>query len=206
MKLKLIFFAIVVVLVLVGYSTYRQYSTLHAISSYDSCAAAKGSVLQTTYPATCITLTGNKFSQWVKYENNIGKYTFDYPSSWKYLPDKREVWDGIIIGDGDNKNNLVSSVQISIVNSLNFYVPWSGKKEIILTKKNLGQYNLLGDTPANTEVDKKPASITRSIHNNNVTTNIAVLDNNRIVSISIFTPYELLDLHDQILSTFKFTN
>ena len=204
MKLKLFIFVILILISAVAYKTYADYSALKSIDSYDSCVTAKGSVIQESYPPTCVTRLGNRFSQWTKYENYIGKYTFYYPSSWKYVPDKREVWDGIIIGDGDSKATLLSSVQVSIVNSLNFYVPWSGKKDIFLTEKNLGQYVLLGDTPANTAINQKPAVIKQSINDNNATTNIAVLDNDRIILITIFTPKELSDLHNQILSIFQF--
>ena len=206
MKLKFLLASIFVLICFVAYQKYSDYSTLKSIDSYDSCATAKGSIIQESYPATCITLLGNRFSQWTKYENLIGKYTFDYPSNWEYIPDKREIWNDIIVGDGDNKDSLKSFIQVSIINSLNFYVPWSSKKEIKLNKNNLGQYILLGDTPANTEIDHMPAAIKKTINDSGMTTNIAILDNSRIVSIQIFTATELQNLHDQIISSFKFTD
>lgn len=206
MKIKIFIATIFVLTAFVAYQKYIEYSSLKSIDSYDSCIAAKGSIIQESYPSTCVTLLGTRFSQWTKYENIIGKYTFDYPSSWKYIPDKREIWNDVMVGDGVSKDKLISFIQVSIVNSLNFYVPWSGKKEIMLNENNLGQYILLGDNPANTEIDHKPAAIKKSVNENGATTNIAILDNTRIISIVIFTPAELQNLHDKILSTFVFRN
>lgn len=212
MKLKLLIIIIVVaILSLVAYQKYSEYSALKSIDSYESCTFAKGSVIQESYPTTCVTRLGIKFTTnmvqyWSHYQNDRAKYAFDYPASWQYIPDTRDVWNDIIIGNGNGKDSLTSFVQVNINNSLNFYIPWSGKKEIILSKNNLGQYLYLGNTPASMEVDGRPAVIKKTAEHQGATTEVAVLDKDRIFSIQIFTPTDLQDLHDQILSTFKFTD
>lgn len=63
MKLKLLIVAIVATLALVGFKTYRDTAALKAINSYESCLSAKGSLLQESYPATCVTRIGTHFTQ-----------------------------------------------------------------------------------------------------------------------------------------------
>ncbi|PIS17913.1 hypothetical protein COT54_02200 [Candidatus Collierbacteria bacterium CG09_land_8_20_14_0_10_46_12] len=64
MKLKLLVITIIVsLLAFVVYQKYTEYSSLRSIDSYESCAATKGSVIQESYPATCITRLGIHFTQ-----------------------------------------------------------------------------------------------------------------------------------------------
>lgn len=63
MKLKLLIASILIVLGLVAYKQYRDFSDLKSINSYEACATTKGSVIQTTYPSTCITRIGTHFTQ-----------------------------------------------------------------------------------------------------------------------------------------------
>ena len=65
MKLKLFFLSILTLLSLVGYQKYSEYSALKSINSYESCVAAKGSTIQESYPSTCITRLGTRFTQLV---------------------------------------------------------------------------------------------------------------------------------------------
>jgi hypothetical protein len=91
MKLKLFLVSIIALLSLVAYQKYAEYSALKSIDSYESCSTAKGSVIQESYPATCITRLGTRFTQpapsfdvsnWKTYINSKYKFTFRYPTDW----------------------------------------------------------------------------------------------------------------------------
>lgn len=87
MKLKLLVVSILALLSLVAYQKYSEYSALKSINSYESCASAKGSTIQESYPATCVTRLGSRFTQVIDqlttktYTNSVMKVSFDYPSS-----------------------------------------------------------------------------------------------------------------------------
>ena len=61
MKLKLFFLSIIVLLSLVAYQKYSEYSALKSIDSYESCLAVKGSRTQNSYPPNCVTKLGTQF-------------------------------------------------------------------------------------------------------------------------------------------------
>lgn len=72
-------------------------SPKQTISTYDDCLDAKGSTVQESYPATCVTSDGTRFTQpltdeekqnlqppdftfsWKTYVDSSGKFTFKYP-------------------------------------------------------------------------------------------------------------------------------
>ncbi len=94
MKFKLFLISIFVLICFVAYQKFIEYSSLKSIDSYESCAAAKGSLIQESYPATCTTLLGNRFRQqiipqaistqdWKIYLNNKYGFSFQYPEKWK---------------------------------------------------------------------------------------------------------------------------
>ena len=82
MKLKIFIVSIIVLLTLVAYKTYTETKTLKSINSYESCVAAKGSEIQTSYPATCITRLGSQFAQPInsqKYQEYTSKkYSYSF--------------------------------------------------------------------------------------------------------------------------------
>ena len=85
MKLKLFFLSILVLILFVAYQKYTEYSSLKSINSYDSCITAKGSIIQESYPATCITRLSTRFTQPIftqKYFNSIYGFSFEYPSNF----------------------------------------------------------------------------------------------------------------------------
>lgn len=61
MQTKLFFVAILAFISIVAYQKYSEYSALKSVNSYESCVAAKGSIIQESYPSTCITRLGNRF-------------------------------------------------------------------------------------------------------------------------------------------------
>ena len=89
MKLKLFLTSIFILLSLVAYKTYRDTVALKSIDSYESCIASKGSLIQESYPATCITRLGTRFPEpiknsqiddsWKIFVNITKHYTFLYP-------------------------------------------------------------------------------------------------------------------------------
>lgn len=86
MKLKLFLFGIFTLLSLVAYQQYRDFAAIKSISSYESCAAAKESRIQESYPATCVTRLGTKFSYETfleTYMNQDYSYSIDFPADWR---------------------------------------------------------------------------------------------------------------------------
>jgi len=82
MKLKLFLISILVLLSLVGYKTYTETKALKSINSYESCVAAKGSLIQESYPSTCITRLGTRFSQPLSLDNSpLPPNTYDFCGS-----------------------------------------------------------------------------------------------------------------------------
>ena len=63
MNTKVMFLAILAAVVLIGLKSYRETLTLKSINSYESCIAAQGSRIQESYPATCVTSLGARFTQ-----------------------------------------------------------------------------------------------------------------------------------------------
>ena len=88
MKLKLLVFVVVVALLsLVAYQKYTEYSLLRSIDSYESCATAKGSVIQESYPATCVTRLGSHFTKPLTLAQQLSAISPDSTSSWKTYRD-----------------------------------------------------------------------------------------------------------------------
>lgn len=95
MKLKLLGFGIIsLILLTIGYQKYSEYQSLRSIKNYDECVVAKGSIIQESYPATCITSVGSRFTEqlstknvtngWSIYQNRDHYFSFEYPEGWKY--------------------------------------------------------------------------------------------------------------------------
>lgn len=95
MKLKVIgYCTVALILLIVGYQKYSEYQSLRLINNYDECVAAKGSVIQESFPSTCITNIGTHFTEqltiknvtnrWNIYHNRDRYFSFEYPEEWKY--------------------------------------------------------------------------------------------------------------------------
>lgn len=63
MKLKVLALFILAVLFLVASATYSHYRALRLINTYEACVKAKGSVIQESYPSTCVTSLGARFPE-----------------------------------------------------------------------------------------------------------------------------------------------
>lgn len=98
MKLKLFLISIFIFLSLVGYQKYAEISALKSIDSYESCVSATGSTIQESYPATCVTRLGKRYteptpmpvmntSDWKTYTHPKYSFTFQYPPDWKVVED-----------------------------------------------------------------------------------------------------------------------
>jgi hypothetical protein len=105
MKLKLFLLSIFALLSLVAYKTYTETKALKSINSYDSCVTAKGSIIQESYPATCVTRLGARFIQpvpsprpyvfpienWNTYVNKSWKIFFKHPPTWKLEESNQQI-------------------------------------------------------------------------------------------------------------------
>ncbi len=93
MKTKLFLAAALFIVGIVGYQKYAELSSLKSIDSYESCVTAKGRVIQESYPATCVTRLGTRFtlpttiipiapipSDWK--EINLPHWSFLIPPDW----------------------------------------------------------------------------------------------------------------------------
>mgnify|MGYP001570856381 CR=1 FL=1 len=112
MKLKLLIGGIIIIVSLVAYQKYSEYSDLKSIDSYNSCITAKGSVIQESYPSTCVTrlgasltktippLNSQEIPQITEKEINQGWYwggsdqkKFNMPTNWVFTDNgKSSCW------------------------------------------------------------------------------------------------------------------
>lgn len=98
MKLKLFLLSIVALLSLVAYKTYRETAIIKSVSSYESCLTERGSIVQESYPATCITRLGTHFIEPITLDDSVlplntydfcgssqSKISFSFtpPAGWK---------------------------------------------------------------------------------------------------------------------------
>ena len=117
MKLKLLtasILALLVLLSLVAYQKYTEYSSFRSIDSYESCAAAKGSVIQESYPATCITRLGSRFTQLVAQTNPIAS-PIDYVGTGYWLYQHSVDYHAQIFSDPDANFTFQYPNDISII-------------------------------------------------------------------------------------------
>ncbi len=63
MKIKIIIILIISILTTVMLVTYTQYRSLRSISTYEDCLSSRGSVIQESYPSSCITSIGTRFTE-----------------------------------------------------------------------------------------------------------------------------------------------
>lgn len=63
MKLKFLIFLIFTILIFVVSDTYAHYRALGSITTYEACVVAKGSIIQESYPSTCVTALGARFPE-----------------------------------------------------------------------------------------------------------------------------------------------
>ncbi len=102
MRLRLL--TVVLALLAVGWYSYHYYQSVQPIvDSYESCLAAKGSTLLTSYPSTCVTQNGQSFTEPViegidqedipeitTEELEIGWY---YGTETQYKPGTPQEWE-----------------------------------------------------------------------------------------------------------------
>lgn len=103
MKLRLFLLSIFILLSLVGYKTYAETKDLKSIDSYESCIVASGSIIQESYPSTCVAKSGLRFTQptptsesslfpvvdmssWRTYTNQKYNFRLKYPTELNLMP------------------------------------------------------------------------------------------------------------------------
>lgn len=201
MKLKLFFASIFALLTLVAYQKYNEYKTLKSIDSYESCIVAKGSVIQESYPATCVTKISTRFTELVLLDDSIlasntynfcgsshpkTSFSFVPPEGWKITkPEGSPIFQRYLI------SNQSDTQHISITCGDGF----GGGG---CTTHEFDTFIEDNNVPSCTSFDKKTglAGVNLMYFKKNP---------NDIVSFSITGSLEKKYL-DQILSTFKFTD
>ncbi|GEM_PF-2393866 len=89
-----VFFTILVLTLLVvtgvfGYQNWQLRQQLNAPTTYEECIKAPGSVLQESYPATCVTRNGERFKQPLTDEEKKKLQPPDSTANWKTYTDKK---------------------------------------------------------------------------------------------------------------------
>lgn len=209
MKLKLLVVSILALLSLVAYQKYSEYTALKSINSYESCASAKGSTIQESYPATCLTRLGARFTQpaavipiapipsdWK--EIVLPNWSFFAPPDW-YVSNCQEKY---FVVDSDNKsdnNECPIDGDLYLARQSRDQVPEAGyKKYLDLPNTRVITTDILID-------DKKATKQTLYLPGNMVEgPRIYVEFPTYIDSIAYNTENE--GVITEILSTFKFTN
>lgn len=87
MNKKIFYFLLAGICVGVSIQTYSEYSALKSIDSYESCIVSPGSRIQESYPSTCVTRLGARFTESIMgsrysfYASEKYAYQFEYPHS-----------------------------------------------------------------------------------------------------------------------------
>lgn len=212
MKLKLFIFALFILLSLVAYQKYSEYSALKSINSYESCAAAKGSTIQESYPATCITRLGAHFTEsinqgnfsqnWLTYTNRIFGVRFQYPGNYENVGCAGIVDsnDCISLNDTfiapDHPGRYDYQIEITTKPSNQSYASYLNINAKDLTR--IGEKLAYINVAENAE-DQNGKYITKQV-------GIEISPNAVIYFSGLYDSVESKKMFDQILSTFKFTN
>ncbi len=227
MKLKLFFISIFILLIFVAYQKYSEYSTLKSIDSYESCAAAKGSVIQESYPATCITRLGSRFTQPIApstitldqtkeiqtYTHNEFKFTFDFPMTWEVMT-PNQLHNNSVLEINVGPTDIISQGGFILSFTINNL---SVSENINKLKQDRNEYSQYLIERGGNRI--KLTSEEQIMVRENSAIELVFLDSGNYTKDIIFTKNGLtyqvhyLDLPDdigrtanQILSTFKFTN
>ncbi len=218
MKLKLFLLSIFALLALVAYQKYSEYSILKSINSYESCMAAKGSLVQETYPATCITRLGSHFpeptpapiQQPTGLINFSKEFQLTVPISWK----KSEYQNPIQYWNYDETELLRPPEYISSRDK--------GKLKIEIYGHDNAELKLLIDQHNTPIMDPNEKFIEKDLRIDGVSAkliesssafgNISTVfiqnpNNQHIYSIVFALDFDRYkNLRDQILGSFKFTD
>ena len=95
MKLRYLLLILAILSISWYANNYSQSHQLNSIDSYESCVSAKGSIIQGSYPATCVANDGSRFveptnnsaidtTEWRSYINNEYGFSFQYPQNWQF--------------------------------------------------------------------------------------------------------------------------
>ena len=217
MKIKIFITSIFILLALASYQKYSEYSVLKSIDSYESCAAAKGSTIQESYPATCVTRLNSQYIQPIKNSNDDWKifnnpqynFTFEYPESWditsiynvrielspKNVKDKNAPRIMIqIVNNPENKS--LSQLHKASLGLENYHGEYNVNNSTILVSGNIAAYS------KNTDCQPLICDIYYFTHSAKIYSiqNIFLSDSD---TYNINMQRQILN---QILSSFKFTN
>lgn len=223
MKVKIIFvFMITTFLAFVAYQKYSEYQTLQSIDSYEACIAAKGSIIQESYPATCITQNGDRYTETIDiestYKNLAFRVEFKYTDSPKSFPVTvinaidhdiidLDICGNIFIGTEKastvvDRFTLLKKLSLQDVNSTVTDAEFltNGLKSIItmqrLTNQRINSTDWIVIKDLSNEDQEHRSNLIIYYWN----------DPLRTVVVSFKEKYRCAHLHNQIMSTFNFTN
>lgn len=191
MKTKLLIFGIFIVIFLVAYQKYSEFSALKSIDSYDVCVDAKGSKIQESYPATCITRLGKSFAETTPTQS----------LSPSILP---TVLASPISTESKIFTHTLTSEENGNPNNINYSLVYPSN--LTIQEQAAGTYAFLTE-PNNLEaiafyVDERQIEIIPFKNSQEKT----FLSKNGQIRIICFKDYCSTPAYKLILSTFKFTN
>ena len=203
MKLKLFIISIFALLAFVALKQYRDFSALKSVNSYDSCVTAKGSVIQESYPATCITKYRSKFIQstpqpssvptintatWKVYTNKKYNFQLRYPPELNLVPKEVNIYQNY----QDYHQKCVNGTYQGCGGSR-----WPDYKITFFRTNGKGAFDV--DIWKGEEISQYIKSISHNGYAYNVSTFRSFGEYGEIDPVSE-------EVIDQILSTFKFTD
>ncbi|MCL4200241.1 hypothetical protein KJZ67_02780 [Patescibacteria group bacterium] len=96
-----------------GLFAYQEYMAAPPVTSFDGCMTAKGSTIQESYPATCITRDGTRFIQPVSPETYPDERVTTYTSTDAHIaltfPRRMYVTDTVTDENGSKQGAIVIS-------------------------------------------------------------------------------------------------
>lgn len=209
MKLKLLIVSILVILGFVAYKQYQDFAVIKSVSSYDSCAAAKGSIIQESYPATCVTRLGTHFTQHI---SNIPIENIQVPVGWtkenKCRGGHLDQDNYICLKSPDFTENPIPTTTSGTL----IILAMPGSSSFVGGSSSIDfcQEDPMSSFASCDQMIIKDQKIIKKVWNNFPWIDIAIIDDNAI-KMTIRAEYtnskEMTEgIVNQILSTFKFTD
>lgn len=98
-----------------GLFAYQEYIAAPEAATYEECIKARGSIIQESYPATCVTRDGKRFTQLLNNDtlpdNPVSTYTSPQAHVVLSLPKAMYVTDSVINEDGWQLGSIVVSTR-----------------------------------------------------------------------------------------------
>lgn len=160
---------------LLAYQNWQLRERLNAPTTYEACVASAGSIIQESYPATCVTKNGTRFTQplteeeekalqqpdgtesWETYTNGQYGFSLRYPNTYKKVEDPSGWPNAIVILSRSNQQSYDLPIEIwdSEAEYLGTYtIPNHTNNLKVFPFKNGEKYFTLLNTNGDPEVDR----------------------------------------------------